>query len=239
MSIKQELNTAREEVKILSGQISFYEGMMLDERERQSKIMAKLEILKTRKSELARAVTANVEKELQAVNQKSEDTENTLAQLIGAKRDLQSKISQMENDVGLYIEEQSSLLCEAFWEFVKENQEKLGTDIKKTFQIKEITERLGRMHGDCEIPTGNIGIYDESEKCFVATTLDGEPFFGKKLYDILCDGYDHAICKHTEWYKKYLLNFKVRFFAFLQQQYCFEDSFELTINNPYFTLELV
>lgn len=239
MSIKQELNTAREEVKTLSGQISFYEGMMLDERERQSKIMAKLEILKTRQSKLARAVTANVEKELQDVNQKIEDTENTLAHLIGAKRDLQSKISQMENDVGLYVEEQASLLSKAFLEFVKEHQEELGADIKKTFLVKEITEKRSDRLGDCEIPTGNIGIYDESKKCFVATTLDGEPFFGEKLYDILCDCYDHAICKHTEWYKKYLLNFKVRFFAFLQQQYCFEDSFELTINNPYFTLELV
>ena len=239
MSIKQELSAAREKVKNLSKQISFYEGMMLDERERQSKIMAKLEILKTRKSELAKTVIAKVEKELQKVNQKNEDTENTLAQLIGLKRDLQSKISQMENDVGLYIEEQASLLSKAFLEFVKENQEKLGADIKKTFQIKEITERHGRMHGDCEIPTGNIGIYDESEKCFVATTLDGKPFFWEKMYDIFCNSYDHAICKNTEWYKKYLLNFKVQFFTFLRQEYCFEDSFELTINNPYFTLELV
>lgn len=239
MSIKQELNAAREKTKSLNGQISFYEGIMLDERERQSKIMAKLEILKTRKSDLAKTVTAKVEKELQDVNQKIEDTENTLALLIGAKRDLQSKISQMENDVGLYIEEQASLLCKTFLEFVKEYQEELGTDVKKTFQIKEITKSQDRMYGECEIPTGNIGVYDESKKCFVATTLDGEPFFKEKLYNILCDCYDHAICKHTEWYKKYLLNFNVQFFAFLQKEYCFEDSFELTINSPYFTLELV
>lgn len=239
MSIKQNIAEAREEIKELASRIFFHEGVIQKEKEKVSELEEKIKLLTTRKSELAQVVLKKMQCEHEWVLRKIQEDEEVLASLYNEKKEREDSISDIEKNTNEYLKEQTSILATAFLDYMGSHMEEFGTDITKTFVVKEITEKDWKMYGGVALPTGNVGIYDESQKCFVATTIDGDPCFDEKLYDIFCDCYDHAICKYTQRFTNYLLNFKVWFFASLQKEYCFEDSFKLTINNPHFTLELV
>ena len=239
MSIKQNIAEAREEIKELASRISFHEGVVQKEKEKVSELEEKIKILETRKSELAHVLLEQMQCEHEWVLKKIQEDEEVLASLYNEKKEREDSISDIEKNTNEYLKEQTSILATAFLEYMESHLEEFGTDITKTFVVKEVTEKDWKWYGGVELPTGNVGIYDETRKCFVATTNDTDPCFDEKIYDILCDCYDHARCKFTKVFSNYLVNFKVWLFATLQKEYCFEDSFKLTINNPHFTLELV
>ena len=124
-----------------------------------------------------------------------------------------------------------------FLEYIGNHMEELGLEIKKTFSVIEVPQFRDDRYNGCYIPTGNIGIYDESNKTFIASSKDF--YFKKELYSLSRDTYDSLICTVTGWYEGYRDYFISYFLEALKESYTYGNYFKLTIESPYITLELV
>lgn len=238
--LEQNIFHTKNEVDELTAQIFFFEKEMKEDKEKMSNLIEKRKLLETRESDLAKLVLKRIKCEIDWVSKKIIEQEELLEKLYAEKEEKQRKLSEMEGDFSSYVEEQTTILISAFLGYIKNHLEDIGTEMVKTFTVREITDRKSERIGiDYEVPTGNVGVYDENKCCFVATTLVGENYFKAQLYELHRYSYDHMGCQYTEWYKGYLKSFIDQFMEALQKEYCFADSLKLTINTPHFTLELV
>ena len=237
MSIKNELTTLRREREEMEGKLAEI-NLTLDKLyAKREPIAQKAESLRTRTSSLAETLLEKVQKKLKEVNKEIVRVEKKQVELKEEIEKNQQNILLREDDVGLYIEEQSSIMVCVFLEYIKDHLEYLGLEIEKTFRIMEVTSDRGDRTCECHVPTGNIGIYDESEETFIVTSKDF--YFEKKLFTITEDGYEMT-CNKKEWYKAYHEQFVSHLLETLKKNYTYDEFFKLTIiKNSYFTLELV
>lgn len=200
-------------------------------------LVQKAEILSTRTSSLAQTLLEKVQEELENVNQEIAQTESRQAEVKKEIAENQQNILQREDDVGLYINEQSSIMVSTFFEYMRSHLEELGVEIKKNFRIMEVTRYKDDRYNGCHVPTGDIGIYDESKETFIVSSNDF--YFKNNLYTITRGQYDALVCNETEWYKAYRNQFISHLLETLEKSYTFGEFFKLTIEDSYFTLELV
>ena len=238
MSVKNELIALKEAREELKKQLTDICSTLNKLYAQKASLVQKAETLSTRTSSLAQTLLEKVQGELENVNQEIVQAESRQAEVKKEIAENQQNILQREDDVGLYIDEQSSIMISTFFEYMKSHLEELGTEIKKTFRIMEVTRYKNDRYYDCHVPTGYIGIYDESKENFIVKSNDF--YFKNDLYNLTRDAlYEALVCNETEWYKAYRNQFISHLLETLEKSYTFGEFFKLTIEDSYFTLELV
>lgn len=237
LSVRNELTTLGREKEDLEKRVAKMCTTLDNLYAQKSPLVQKAEILSTRTSSLAQTLLEKVQEKLEKINQEIVQAKTARTEAIKEWNEINQKILERDSDFSLYIEEQSSMMISTFFEYVRSHLEDIGAEIKKTYRIMEVTRFQDDRHYGCDIPTGDIGIYDESNKSFIVISKDF--YFKHTLYTITRGEYDALICHKTDWYKNYHDNFISLLTETLQNNYSFDEVLKLTIEKPYFTLELV
>lgn len=197
----------------------------------------KLKILITKTSELAAKITRQTERELNAIKEAISEKEERKKKYETRLSELEKKISEREDDTTLYIQEQCNRMVDEFMKYIKQNADGIGNQIKKTFIIRSVSKKVDDRYGPYYIPTGNVGISDESEEQSLIVKSEGF-YFPNELYTTKRDGYyDNITCYTTKWYDEYFKKFAYILLKTLQVNFDSCD-FELTINKSHKTLTL-
>ena len=237
MSIKNELKTLKQKKKNLEKKLTEICSTLDNLYVKKSLLVQKVEKLSARTCSLAQILLEEAQEELKKFNQEVSEVEIVKAEVSKELHKVKEKILEREDGFSLYINEQSSIMISIFIEYIKDHLKDISAEIEKTYQIIEITHFKDDRYGGCDIPTGKIGIYDESNKSFIVTSRDF--YFKHELYTFARGPYDELICHETDWYTNYCDNFISLLAETLQKRYCFDEFFKLTIKNSCFTLELV
>lgn len=237
LSVQNELITLRQKKEDLEKRLAEICSTLDNLYVQKSPIVQKVENLSTRTSSLAQTLLEKAQEELEKINQEVVRAETSKTEVSKELNEINQKILERDNDFSLYIKEQSSVMISTFIEYIRTHLEDIGAEIEKTYRIVEVTQFRGDRYGGCDIPTGDIGIYDESNKSFIVISKDF--YFKHTLYTIDRGFYNELICYKNDWYKNYRDNFISLLVETLQKNYCFDEVFKLTIENSYFTLELV
>lgn len=236
MSIKQELEALNSKRKRLELQLEPFTNGLTQLYSERDFLNEKANNLRNRTSNLAKELFQKTIKERSVINQQIASAEE-------AKKEIKEKISEIDSEISkridstdFYIKEQAEAMTKAFLEYIKSNRESIGNEITKTFKVSEITYFKDDRYGGCHVPTGNVGIFEENK---IESIISSTDFYFKDLIAKVERGeYDALICHYTDWFEEYLKKFKAAFLETLNNQFSSED-FNLTIDNPNFTLELV
>lgn len=237
MSIKNELKALKQKKKKLEKELTKICSTLDNLYVKKSSLVQTVDTLSMRTSSLAQTLLEEAQEELKKFNQEVSKVEAAKAEVSNELHKVKEKILEIEDQFSLYINEQSSIMISTFIDYIKNHLKDISAEIKKTYQIIEITHFKDDRYGGCDVPTGKIGIYDESNKSFIVTSRDF--YFKHELYTLDRGRYDELICHETDWYTKYRDNFISLLAETLQKSYCFDEFFKLTIENSCFTLELV
>ena len=239
LSAKDELNTLKRKEEDLEKRLREISSTLEKLHIKKSPILKKVETLSNRTSSLAQTLLEKAQEELEKVNQEVVRAETSKAEVSKELNEIKQKIFKINNDFSIYIKIQSSMMASTFIEYVRNHLKEIGSEIKKTYNILEITKFYNsREYYGCYIPTGNIGIYDESIKSFIVISKNF--YFKHKLYTLyIDDDFGELSCHRNDWYKNYRDNFILCLCETLQKNYCFDEDLKLTIEDSYFTLELV
>lgn len=237
MSVQNELTTLKRTREDFEKKLAEICSTLDNLYVKRAPLVQKAETLSTRTSSLAQTLLEKVQEELENVNQEIAQAEKRQTEVKKEIEEIQQNILQREDDAGLYINDQAPIMISTFLEYMRDHLEELGVEIKKTFRITEVAHFHNDRYCGCYVPTGNIGIYDESNESFIVISKDF--YFTKNLCTFTRGEYDELRCHYTEWYKAYRNHFISRLFETLEKNYTYGEFFKLTIEDPYFTLELV
>lgn len=236
LSFKHKLEELLNERKVLNEKLEPISAELSKLYAEKNSLIVKAKQFCIHTSSLAKTLLEKTNKELFEINEKIHCCEEAEIILKDKIAKIESEISERVDSPDLYIKEQSEAMANVFIEYLKANAESIGSEIKKTFQVTEITSFQEDRYGGCSIPTGKIGIYDPIAGTFIINSNDF--YFSNKLYTIERGSYDALNCIYTDWYKDYRKKFISTFLKTLKRTYTGDD-FKLTIKNPKFTLELV
>lgn len=237
LSIKNEIPRLRErETYLVSEFVKVGDSLNRCFEERRC-IIGKLNVFKIRSSNLAKKLARQIEGELANCDKRIAELEIKKKEVEESLNDIRKKLSDRLEDTTLYIQEQLETMIPRVLEYIRKHQEEIGYDLQRTFIIKDL--ELQRNWGpDCfNAPIGDIMVQDSSNN-FQITVTDN-CYFENKLYDVEIDSYGVHYVAFTSWYEEYFNNFVKLFMSRLEKDFCFADSFKLTIDNNKFTLELV
>lgn len=237
MSVKNELTTLKRTREDLEKKMAEICSTLDNFYAKRNPLVQKVEALKTRTSSLAQTLLEKVQEELEKLNKEISQVEKEQAEVKKEIEENQQSISLREDDTTLYIKEQSSIMVSKFLEYIEEHLEALGEEIKMTFYIKEVPFYKEDRYYGCHVPTGDIGIYNESKDFFIVKSNDF--YFEDTLYTLTRGEYDALVCNLTEWYKVYRNRFILILLEILEKNYTYSEFFKLTIGTSCFTLELV
>lgn len=237
MSVHDELTTLKGAREDLEKKLAEICPILDNLYAKRNSLVQKAETLKTRTSSLAQTLLEKVQEELEKLNQEIVQAEKTQAEVKKEIEENQQSISLREDDTTLYIKEQSSIMVSKFLEYIENHLEAIGEEIKMTFYIQGVTSYKEDRYYGCHIPTGDIGIYNESKEFFIVKSNDF--YFKDTLYTLTRGEYDALVCNETEWYKAYRNQFILLLLETLEKNYTYGEFFKLTIENSCFTLELV
>jgi len=237
LSVQNELIALKEARDDLKKQLAEICSTLNNLYAKRAPLVQKAENLSTRTSSLEQTLLEKVQEELGNINQDIAQAKKRQAEIKKELETNQQNILLKEDRVSLYINAQSSTMVSTFFEYVRNHLEEFGGKIKKTFRIIEITHYEDDTYGGCYVPTGNFGIYDESNKSFIVSS---KAFYFKKILCTFTRGeYEQPKCWRTEWYKAYRNLFVSHLLETLKKDYTCEKFFKLTIEDSCFTLELV
>jgi len=237
LSVKNELTTLKRTREDLEKRMAEICSTLDNLYAKRNSLVQKVETLKTRTSSLAQTLLEKVQDELEKLNKEISQVEKEQSEVKREIEENQQSISLREDDTTLYIKEQSSIMVSKFLEYIENHLEAIGEKIKTTFYIKGISFYKEDRHYGCYVPTGDIGICDESKEIVIAKSNDF--YFENTLYTLTRDEYDALVCNPTEWYKVYRNRFILLLVETLEKNYTYSEFFKLTIGNSCFTLELV
>lgn len=238
MSIKQELIELKEAREDLREKLKNVTSTLTTLSNSQSLLQQKVESFKTRTSPLAKSLLEKTQKELDTLNQEVSSVKEQKKQLEKALAENQKNISEREDDTLLYIQEQSNMIVSSFLKYLRNHSEEIGLEIKKVYSFLPITRREWYRGDLCDVPTGNLGIYDDNTKSFIVSSTDF--YFTQSLYTLLFNNeYECSECHFSKWFMKYHKRFVSVFLETLAERYDYEECFKLTIDGNNFTLELV
>lgn len=237
MSVKQELESYKKDLERLQEEHAQISSLLDDLNFEQEPIAEKVEILKNRTSTLAKTLLERTQQELDAINQ---EITIALKKQANIERDLtetELKISERENSLTFYIQEQANRMVSEFLKYVGEHLEDIGSEITKKYRIIEVTKHQPDRYGSYNIPTGNIGILDSDNTSPIVISSDF--YFKNPLYSLHRGDYDIMICKDTEWYEEYRQKFIAIILETLKKNYNYGEFFKLIIDTSGFTLDLM
>ena len=236
MSVKQELEELINRRKELENWLKPITTGLAEMYSERNSLGEKVEKLRNRTSNLAKELLEETKEKLSVINQSIADGEESKAEFEEKIAEVNNEISKRIDFTDLYIKEQSEAMTKSFLEYIKVNSESIGNEISKTFKVSAITYFKDDRYGGCHVPTGNIGIFEENK---IESIISSTDFYFKGLIAKVERGeYDELVCSYTDWFKEYLKKFKATFLETLNNQFSSEN-FNLTIDNPNFTLELV
>lgn len=239
MSIRNNLKKLEHSKELLEKDLEEFRNTINNLYNEKTSLDEKSRILGTKTSSLAKNLLEKVQKQLEELNQQIEQEEEKKSADEKKLNEINQEIWGLTDDPCLYIEEQSSNMVSAFLEYVGNNLEDIGSRIKSSYQIKEVTKFYNDRYNGCDVPTGSIGIYDKTNQCFIVSSKDF--YFEREIYSLDRDEYDDSlICKKTDWYRTYYNNFISTLIKSLKKNYCLDQTLKLTIEEASsFTLELV
>lgn len=233
MSVKEEIEELQKKRKYLTHE--------LEEKQRELYILQKSAQGKEKKAEELKPKVSPLAKRLyeKVVAEQCQQQEN-VKKLITVINGMQNELNKVDrqlfvrlDDPRMYIEEQTEKMVLKFLIHIGENLENVGLEIRSDYELK--AERVlvsNANYSDYDFPTGNIGIYNK-KSCKVIVLTEDFPFSKVKLRN----GENR---KDTEWFEDYKAQFRKNFLKKLEERFCYEKSFNLTIkDSKTFTLELV
>lgn len=238
MSIRNNLTKLKHSKELLEKKSEEFRNTINNLYNEKTSLDEKSRILETKTSSLAKNLLEKVQKQLEELNQQIEQEEEKKSAVEKKLNEINQEIWGLTDDPSLYIKQQSSAMISAFLEYVVNNLEEIGSKFKTTYQIKEVEEFYNDRYGGCDVPTGSIGIYDETNQCFVIYSKDF--YFDREIYSLTRDEYyDTLVCNKTDWYRTYRDNFISTLVKDLKKSYGLDQTLKLTIKGSCFTLELV
>ena len=202
LSIKNELITLKQEKEELEKRLSEICSTLDNLYDQKRPIVQRVEALSTRTSSLAQTLLEKAQEELEKVNQKIVSAKTSKNEVSKELDEIDQNISEREDDFSLYIKEQAPIMISTFIEYIRSHLEDIGAEIQKKYIIKEVSEDIGGRFSTLNVPTGIIGIYDESKKSFIVVSKDF--YFDYELYTIIDSRcYSELKCSETEWYTNY------------------------------------
>ena len=237
MSIKNEIPRLRERETCLASVFVKMGNILNICFEDRRCINGRLNVFKIWDSALAKKLARHLDGELANLDKNIAELEIKKKEVEEALNDIRKKLSERLEDTTLYIQEQLVTMITRVLEYIRKHQEEIGYDIQRTFIIKDVELQRNWGSDYFYVPTGNIMVQDSSNDFQIAVT--GNYYFENKLYDVEIDSYSGHYVAFTSWYKEYFNNFVELFMSELKKEFCFDDTFKLTIEDNKFTLELV
>ena len=200
----------------------------------------KEKVLRNRTSCLATSTLKNVEKELKELKKEEEQEKKVISKIENEMEETKESIFKLKNDdtLNFYIEECTSIMSSEFIEYIRNNIDNIGAEIKKIYKIcpENVIHYWSGYSGGHMIPSGKIGIYDVSIDINDHPLIISKGFnFKEKLYTYADGG---VYIFYTDWFKSYYKTFISILNKKIKSKFCFED-LKLTIKNSCITLELV
>ena len=240
MSVKEDLALFHRREDALNEELSALQHKIDDVEAEKNTLIKKQTEFSSRTSSLAKKLLLEVKGNLSIV-------EHDLAVSLAEKERIENelaKISQMISErmdgISFYIEEQVSQMVHAFFHYVNNHFEELGSNIITTFHPKEELRTVQDRYGDYQVPTGNVGIFCANGGQISCIAISKDFYFKDTLYTIKRnENYDCIRCTYTGWFNAYLKSFYLALVNTINKNFPFYDNFTFTTDFPDFTLELV
>ena len=237
MSVAEELKNLKFTQKTLKAQLNQICKNLAELYKKREILKRKVELLKSKTSQLARIVEKGVKEELEALEDKIGQNEAERERIDKKLHETNVAIAERENETSIYIEEQVKRMVPIVLAYIKDYEYDIGRDFQREFSIHAEEVVVQERYGDYNIPTGNIIIHDEKRG---PITVTWDFYFKQELYTISREPNLECVIVHqTKWYQKYFENFVQTFLKTLEKQYSNSKELKLTIRECGFTLELV
>lgn len=237
MSVKQQLENLKIERGALlkaSAEIS----RQLTEMEGQlTSLKAEKVALKSKNSELAQQIKQQVKTEIEELERNIESVRRAKKENEAEIRENTRLITEREDKPDCYIDDQAKWMITELLAYIRMHQVDIGRDLKREFFIRAIKDEKKDRYGNYEVPTGDIGIYDEKDRRIIKSSGF---YFKQELYHLSRDpNLDYVVVHQTQWYQDYVKTFVETLLIALEARYRGNDDLKLTIGERCFTLELV
>ena len=237
MSVEMQLENLKiEREALLKGSAEICK--QLTEMEGQlTSLKAEEETLQSKTSNLAQQIRQQVktqikelEKQIKFIRRQREERDAKISE--NARL-----IAEREDKPICYIDEQVGWIIAELLAYVQTHKVSIGRDLKREFFIRAIKAEKKDRYGNYEVPTGDIGIYDEKDRRIIKSSGF---YFKQELYHLSRDpNLDYVVVHRTQWYQDYVKTFVETLLIALEARYRGNDDLKLTIGESGFTLELV
>ena len=199
MSIKSEIESRKEERKELAERLKECERELRYQQSRLKNLDKKNDQLKGRESLLAQTLRKRNNDEIAILQTLINSNNKTIADLRNKINEIDTFINSRMSDTQFYIDEQVSWMVQGLLEYIRDNFEELGENIKTTFCIAEERDENGAPTGKISIslcPKGDKVLFTSDDFYFTEPLYTVEKTTG--IRDNLID---------TKWFKSYFKNF--------------------------------
>ena len=199
MCKKSNYQNLKEEIVKIREELVKAENLLKQQEENYTDLVYKKEELLKRTSQLAKELLSDICKEIRELEMKIQFTKKKLSRIQGTLQDYEKQIKELEKDLKMYIEEQSTFLVDVLKNYISNNELVLGRNIETWFCIEYEEKQLNETKRKVSYPTGIVKIKLGNET--IAETK--EFYFTDLLYKV--DNKDTFVSvEYTEWFKKYM-----------------------------------